>query len=48
VLVIGLWLYYAGQTQYEPLAAIGSLGYALSFLLFATAALIALRDAEKP
>jgi hypothetical protein len=43
VLVVGLWLYYAGQHQYEPLAAIGSLGYAASFLLFAGAAFMALR-----
>lgn len=43
VLVVGLWLYYAGHTQFEPLAAIGSLGYAASFLLFAAAAFIALR-----
>jgi len=44
VLVAGLYLYYAGQTQYEPLAAIGALGYAASFLLFAAAAFTALRE----
>jgi len=43
VMVAGLWLYYGGQTQLEPLAAIGALGYAASFLLFAAAAFLALR-----
>lgn len=44
VMVVGLWLYYAGQTQYEPLAAIGALGYAVSFLVFAVAAFMGLRE----
>jgi hypothetical protein len=43
VMVAGLWLYYGGQTQFEPAAAIGALGYAASFLLFAVAAFMALR-----
>jgi hypothetical protein len=43
VMIAGLFLYYAGRTQFEPLAAIGALGYAASFLLFAAAAFIALR-----
>jgi uncharacterized protein involved in response to NO len=42
-LVIGLWLYYSGQTQYEPVAAVSSLGYAASFLVFAVVAVAALR-----
>ncbi len=44
VMVAGLWLFYAGSTQFEPLAAIGALGYAASFLLFAAAAFMALRE----
>jgi hypothetical protein len=43
LLVVGLYLYYAGQTQFEPLAAIGALAYAASFLLFTMATLLALR-----
>ena len=43
VLVAGLWAYYAGHTQLEPLAAIGSMAYAVSFVLFAVAALNATR-----
>jgi hypothetical protein len=43
VMIAGLWLYYGGQTQFEPAAAIGALGYAASFVLFAIAAFIALR-----
>jgi hypothetical protein len=43
VMLVGLWLYYGGQTQFEPLAAVGALGYAASFFLFAAAALMALR-----
>jgi hypothetical protein len=42
-LIVGLWLIYAGQMQFEPLAGIGSIGYALSFVLFAIAALLGLR-----
>ncbi len=44
VLVVGLWLYYNGQTQFEPAAAIGAMGYAASFFLFAAAAFMALRE----
>ena len=38
-LMVGLWLIYSGQTQYEPVAAISSLGYAASFLVFAVIAI---------
>jgi hypothetical protein len=38
-LMIGLWLLYSGQTKYEPIAAVSSIGYAVSFLVFALAAL---------
>jgi cbb3-type cytochrome oxidase subunit 1 len=44
VMIAGLWLFYGGQTQFEPAAAIGALGYAASFLLFAAAAYMALRE----
>jgi hypothetical protein len=37
-LVIGLWLVYSGRTQYEPIAAVSAITYALSFLVFAVAA----------
>lgn len=37
-LVVGLWLTYSGETQYEPITAISSLGYVASFLVFAAAA----------
>ncbi len=43
VLLIGLWLYYAGQTQFEPLAAVGSMAYAVSFAVFAFAAFKAMQ-----
>ena len=46
VLVVGLGLYYADYTQFEPLAAIGSIGYAVSFFVFAFAAFKALRPAR--
>lgn len=42
-LVVGLFLLYSGQTQYEPVAAVSSLGYAASFLVFAAAAISAMR-----
>lgn len=42
-LVVGLYLLYSGQTQYEPVAAISSLGYAASFLVFVAVALRAMR-----
>ena len=38
-LTIGLWLLYSGETQYEPVAAISSIGYAVSFLIFAMVAI---------
>jgi uncharacterized protein involved in response to NO len=38
-LIIGLLLIYSGKTQYEPIAAVSSIGYALSFLVFAVAAI---------
>jgi cbb3-type cytochrome oxidase subunit 1 len=44
VLVAGLWLHYSGRTQFEFLAAIGSMAYAVSFVLFAVAALMAMRE----
>jgi cbb3-type cytochrome oxidase subunit 1 len=37
-LVIGLWLIYSGRNQYDPIAAVASIAYALSFLVFAAAA----------
>jgi hypothetical protein len=45
VLVAGLWAHYAGHTQFEPLAAIGSMAYAASFVLFAVISLKATRVA---
>ena len=43
VLIVGLWFVYAGQTQFDPVAGIGALGYAASFVLFAIATLFGLR-----
>ncbi len=43
-LVVGLYLLYSGQTQYEPVAAISSLGYATSFLIFVAVALRAMHQ----
>ena len=43
-IVIGLWLFYSGQTQFEPIAAISALGYAASFLLFVFVAWPVLRQ----
>ena len=37
-LVIGLWLLYSGQSQYEPMVAISSVAYAASFLVFVAVA----------
>jgi heme/copper-type cytochrome/quinol oxidase subunit 1 len=42
-LVVGLLLVYSGRPQFEPIAAVSSIGYALSFLLFAYVALSAMR-----
>ncbi len=38
-LMVGLWLLYSGETQYEPIAAISSIAYAASFLVFAIVAI---------
>jgi hypothetical protein len=42
-LAIGLWLIYSGRTQFEPVAALSSSAYAVSFLVFAIVALSAMR-----
>lgn len=42
-LVVGLWLILSGRPQFEPVAAVSSLGYAASFLLFAFIAVPAMR-----
>jgi uncharacterized protein involved in response to NO len=42
-LVIGLWLYYSGQSQYEPVVALSSVAYAVSFLLFVAVAVPVMR-----
>lgn len=42
-LVIGLWLLYSGQTRYEPVVALSSMAYAVSFLVFAAVAMPVLR-----
>lgn len=41
-LIIGLWLLYSGETQYEPVAAISSIAYAVSFVVFGILALPAI------
>lgn len=38
-LIIGLLLVYSGKPEYEPIAAVSAMTYALSFLIFAIAAL---------
>jgi hypothetical protein len=38
-LIIGLLLIYSGKTEYEPIAAVSSIAYALSFLVFAAGAI---------
>ena len=43
MLVVGLYLIYSGKTQFDPLAAIGSMAYAVSFLIFAAGAISAMR-----
>ncbi len=35
---VGIGMIHAGQTQFEPLAAISSIAYAISFLVFAVVA----------
>lgn len=42
-LAVGLWLLFSGLPQYEPIAAVSSLGYGASFLIFTIVALIAMR-----
>lgn len=42
-LVIGLWLIYSGKTQFEPIAAVSSMAYAASFLVFVAVAFSAMR-----
>lgn len=42
-LVVGLYLIYGGKTQYEPIAAVSSIAYAVSFLLFVLVAIPAMR-----
>ena len=42
-IVVGLWLIYSGRPQFEPIAAVSSLAYAASFLLFVAAAVSAMR-----
>jgi hypothetical protein len=43
ILVLGLWLIYAGHAEFDPLAAVGSIGYLASFAVFAVGAFIAMR-----
>ena len=43
-LAVGLWLLYSGKPEYEPVAAISSLAYAGSFLIFVLAALFGMRS----
>jgi hypothetical protein len=43
ILVLGLGLIYAGHVEFEPLAAVGSIGYIASFAVFAVGAFIAMR-----
>jgi hypothetical protein len=38
-IILGLLLIYSGKNQYEPIAAVSSIAYALSFLVFAAAAI---------
>ena len=38
-MILGLLLIYSGKNQYEPIAAVSSIAYALSFLVFAAAAI---------
>ncbi len=48
ILTLGLWLYYSGRTEYEPLAAVGSMCYAASFAIFAVGAFTAIRARPAP
>ena len=42
-LVIGLWLLYSGQSQYEPMVALSSIAHAVSFLVFVAVAIPVMR-----
>ena len=44
---LGIWLIYAGQPQFDPLAAISSLAYGASFILFAVIVVLWLRSGAK-
>jgi len=43
VIVAGLSLVFSGHTGFEPLAAVGAIGYAGSFVVFVVGAILALR-----
>ena len=43
VIVAGLSLVFSGHTEFEPLAAVGAIGYAGSFAVFVVGAILALR-----
>ena len=43
VIVAGLSLVFSGRTEFEPLAAVGAIGYAGSFSVFVVGAILALR-----
>ncbi|MGI9352981.1 MAG: hypothetical protein ACR2O3_15570 [Rhizobiaceae bacterium] len=36
-LIVGLWQLYSGNTEFEPLAAVSAIVYAISFVVFAVA-----------
>jgi cbb3-type cytochrome oxidase subunit 1 len=42
----GLWLFKSGREEFEPLAAISSLAYAVSFAVFVVIVFISLRHRE--
>lgn len=42
-LTMGLWLLYSGQSQYEPIVALSSMAYAISFLVFVAVAIPVMR-----
>jgi hypothetical protein len=43
IIVVGLWLVFSGRPEFEPLAAVGAIGYAGSFTVFTVGAIVALR-----
>lgn len=43
-LVIGLWLIFSGRSEYEPVVAISSMAYAVSFLVFVAIAVSVMRS----